>query len=59
MWFREDICTWDMWYMWFILILFSGSEVMLPKLLWVLVACCGLESILAYTYRTDTLDEIQ
>ena len=54
--FRKDICT---WYMWFILILFSGSEVMLPKLLWVLVACCGLESILAYTYRTDTLDEIE
>jgi hypothetical protein len=48
-----------MCYMWFILILFSGSEVMLPKLLWVLVACCGLESILAYTYRTDTLDEIE
>jgi hypothetical protein len=36
--FRKDICT---WYMWFILILFSGSEVMLPNffgpasLLWV------------------------
>jgi hypothetical protein len=40
-------------------VLFSGSEVMLPKLFWVLLACCGLESILAYTCRTDTLHEIE
>jgi hypothetical protein len=29
--FRKDICT---WYMWFILILFSDSEVMVLNFFW-------------------------
>jgi hypothetical protein len=36
---------WYMFYMWFILILFSGSEVMLPIFFCVLLARCGTHSV--------------